>query len=129
MADPDGMDRVDVNMDALKSEIRRQLINQKVCDWCAIFTLPFTFTCTRPNTMPSRLRDRGISNIVFFVIQANACPIAMRMAWHASGTYDKSDGSGGCNGILCTCHLFLISRRTSAVRCEQTLLSFELIFS
>ena len=37
MADPDGMDRVDVNMDALKSEIRRQLINQKVCDWCAIF--------------------------------------------------------------------------------------------
>jgi hypothetical protein len=87
------------------------------------------FTCTRPNTMPSRLRDRGISNIVFFVIQANACPIAMRMAWHASGTYDKSDGSGGCNGILCTCHLFLISRRTSAVRCEQTLLSFELIFS
>jgi len=30
MADPDGMDRPDVNMDALKSEIRRQLINQKV---------------------------------------------------------------------------------------------------
>ena len=30
MADPDGMDRPDVNVDALKSEIRRQLINQKV---------------------------------------------------------------------------------------------------
>ena len=58
MADPDGMDRPDVNMDALKSEIRRGLINQK----------------------------------------ANACPIAMRMAWHAAGTYDKRDGSGGCNG-------------------------------
>ena len=58
MADPDGMDRVDVNMDALKSEIRRALINQK----------------------------------------ANACPIAMRMAWHSSGTYDKNTKTGGSNG-------------------------------
>ena len=32
MADPDGMDRPDVNVDALKSEIRRQLINQKVSE-------------------------------------------------------------------------------------------------
>jgi len=46
------------NLDALKSEIRRALINQK----------------------------------------ANACPIAMRMAWHASGTHDSSDMSGGSNG-------------------------------
>ena len=52
------MDRVDVNVDALKSEIRRALINQK----------------------------------------ANACPIAMRMAWHASGTFDKNTKTGGCNG-------------------------------
>lgn len=37
-----------VNLDALKSEIRRALINQKV----------------------------------------NACPIAMRMAWHASGMFN-----------------------------------------
>jgi catalase (peroxidase I) len=47
-----------MNLDALKSEIRRALINQK----------------------------------------ANACPIAMRMAWHASGTHDMSDMSGGSNG-------------------------------
>jgi len=47
-----------VNVDALRSEIRLALINQK----------------------------------------ANACPIAMRMAWHAAGTYDKRDGTGGCNG-------------------------------
>ena len=47
-----------INVDALKSEIRQVLINQK----------------------------------------ANACPIAMRMAWHSSGTYDKTDKTGGSNG-------------------------------
>jgi catalase (peroxidase I) len=29
---------------------------------------------------------------------ANACPIAVRLAWHASGTYDKNDNTGGSNG-------------------------------
>jgi len=27
-------------------------------------------------------------------------PILVRLAWHASGTFDKSDGSGGCNGAM-----------------------------
>jgi len=48
----------EINVDALKSEIRQAIINKK----------------------------------------ANACPIAVRLAWHASGTYDKKDNSGGCNG-------------------------------
>ena len=55
MSDADGMDRPQINADALKSEIRRALINSK----------------------------------------ANACPIAMRMAWHSAGTFDSKDGTGG----------------------------------
>jgi len=47
-----------VNVDALKSEIRLALIDQK----------------------------------------ANACPIAARIAWHASGTFCKMTNTGGSNG-------------------------------
>lgn len=47
-----------VNLEALKSEVRAALINQK----------------------------------------SFACPIAMRVAWHSGGTYDKADGSGGTDG-------------------------------
>jgi len=48
----------EINVDALKSEIRQAVINKK----------------------------------------ANACPITMRLAWHAAGTYNKNDNSGGTNG-------------------------------
>jgi catalase (peroxidase I) len=47
-----------INHDALKSEVRCALINDKV----------------------------------------NACPMAIRVAWHASGTYCKESGTGGSDG-------------------------------
>mmetsp|Transcript_16156 Transcript_16156/g.56370 ORF Transcript_16156/g.56370 Transcript_16156/m.56370 type:complete len:424 (-) Transcript_16156:1283-2554(-) len=61
LRDVKGKGSSQVNVDALKSEIRTALINQK----------------------------------------ANACPIALRLAWHAAGTFDKSGGGGipgGCQG-------------------------------
>mmetsp|Transcript_20377 Transcript_20377/g.29266 ORF Transcript_20377/g.29266 Transcript_20377/m.29266 type:complete len:410 (+) Transcript_20377:89-1318(+) len=48
----------EINQDAVKSEIRCALINDKV----------------------------------------NACPMAIRVAWHAAGTYDKETQTGGSNG-------------------------------
>lgn len=47
-----------VNLDALTSEIRAAVVNQK----------------------------------------ANACPMVVRLAWHASGTFDKKDNTGGSDG-------------------------------
>ncbi len=48
----------EINIEALKSEVRAALVNQK----------------------------------------SFACPIAMRVAWHSGGTFDKSDGTGGIDG-------------------------------
>jgi len=42
--------------------------------------------------LKSEIRSAAINHKV------NACPILVRLAWHASGTYDKNDKSGGSNG-------------------------------
>jgi len=52
------MSNSSVNVEAVKSDIRCAVINQK----------------------------------------ANVCPMTIRLAWHASGTFDKNDNSGGSNG-------------------------------
>jgi len=31
-------------------------------------------------------------------MKANVCPMTVRLAWHASGTFDKQDSSGGSDG-------------------------------
>jgi catalase (peroxidase I) len=30
--------------------------------------------------------------------KVNACPMAIRVAWHAAGTFEKEGGTGGSNG-------------------------------
>ena len=45
------------------------------------------------DALASRVRDLVINR------KANACPMVLRLAWHASGTYNKADGSGGRSGI------------------------------
>eukprot|EP01104_Vermistella_antarctica_P002659 TRINITY_DN12874_c0_g1_i1.p1 TRINITY_DN12874_c0_g1~~TRINITY_DN12874_c0_g1_i1.p1 ORF type:complete len:413 (+),score=142.26 TRINITY_DN12874_c0_g1_i1:30-1241(+) len=45
-----------------------------------------------PNALRSEIRDAVINR------KANACPMVVRLAWHASGTFDKADNSGGSNG-------------------------------
>jgi catalase (peroxidase I) len=45
-----------------------------------------------PPTIVSDIRKAIINDKV------NACPVAVRLAWHASGTWDKNDNTGGSDG-------------------------------
>merc|ERR1712137_1316529 len=44
------------------------------------------------DALKSEIREAVITR------KANACPIMVRLAWHASGTFDKKDNSGGSDG-------------------------------
>lgn len=44
------------------------------------------------NQLKSEVRAALINSKV------NACPMAVRVAWHAAGTFDKNDNTGGSNG-------------------------------
>lgn len=44
------------------------------------------------NSLKSEIRDAVINR------KANACPIMVRLAWHASGTFCKNSNTGGSNG-------------------------------
>jgi hypothetical protein len=68
------------NIDALRSEIRVALVNDKA------------------NACP--IASRLVRSGVFFwcwEAKGNKTP-SFRQAWHAAGTFDATDGSGGCDG-------------------------------
>lgn len=49
-------------------------------------------TAVDRNELASDIRKAIINS------KANACPMILRLAWHASGTYSKEDKTGGSNG-------------------------------
>ncbi len=73
-----------VNVNAIKSEIR--------CPTSSIHA--FVVTSNTSNRSKFSYRAAIINP------KANACPMAVRVAWHASGTYDSNTSTGGSNGIV-----------------------------
>ena len=52
------------------------------------------------STEPELVLDQVAAGIYGALInqKVNACPMAIRVAWHSSGTFDEAAGTGGSNG-------------------------------
>ena len=58
-------------------------------------------TYINADALKSEIREAIITR------KANACPMVIRLAWHASGSYSKEDNSGGSDGYV---HGFVVCR-------------------
>jgi len=58
-------------------------------------------SCPFAKKQPSSSLDNAIETAIRKAVvnyKVNACPMAVRLAWHASGTFDKETGVGGSDG-------------------------------
>ena len=87
----------------IAGEIKDALITKKANAWCAFLfvgccPLFYSKICTSPANLDSR-SDVDVELGAWRPVCSDHCsPMAVRLAWHASGTFDKADSSGGSDG-------------------------------